>query len=47
MTYLLHVAEASQHIFWIPHKQQDAKESVKVSSENKYFPTNYAIHSVE
>ncbi len=41
MTYLLHTAEAFQHILCTQNKQHDAKGSVKMMSEKtKYFPTS-------
>jgi hypothetical protein len=45
MTYLLHVAKASQHIQCTHNEQHDAKVSVKMISEkSKYFPT-YTFHT--
>ncbi len=40
MIYLLHIAEAFQHILCTHNEQQDAKVSVKIMSEkSKYFTT--------
>jgi hypothetical protein len=45
MTYLLHIAEAFQHILFFPNEPQDAKVSAKKMSEkSKYFPT-YTFHT--
>jgi hypothetical protein len=47
MTYLLHGAEAFQHILCIRNKQNNAKVSVKMILEKwNIFPQNHFIHSV-
>ncbi len=47
MTYPLHIEEVFQHILFVPNKQHNPKESVKmISGKTNIFPANHFIHSV-